>query len=208
MNPDSESDAGAHKNLRQRLKEATRDAILVSAEQVFGKDGLHAARMEDVAQSAGVSVGTLYNYFHDRAGLVDALLEERRAGLVKKLDGALSEVDERPFAEQLETVLHVLLAHFEAHRQFLSIVMQGEHAQDSSVFPASRRPRETMRAVYLRLAELSERGVQSGELRAKLSGSKAAGQMLGRDWRFIAQNASMLDHVGQFTDIARPDVSL
>lgn len=178
MNADSETEAGATPPLRQRLKEATSEAILAAAEQAFGLDGLHGARMEDVASRAGVSVGTLYNYFTDRAGLLDALLESRRGALIEALDLALGQTETEPFEKQIESVLRAVLEHFEAHRPFLSIVMQEEHAKDASLFPASRRPRETLRAIHARLKELVTRGVSRGKLRRE-SADLYPGLLLG-----------------------------
>src|SRR5213075_2474646 len=77
--------------LRDRLKEATSDAILTSAERVFAEQGLHTARMEDIAATAGVSVGTLYNYFADRGALFSALLELRRVEFIGRIDEALAQ---------------------------------------------------------------------------------------------------------------------
>ena len=59
-------DMRAVSKLRDRLKETTEQSILAAAEEVFAETGLHGARMETIAQNAGVSVGTLYNYFNDR----------------------------------------------------------------------------------------------------------------------------------------------
>ena len=57
------SKVAAPQRLRDRFKEATTLAILSAAEDVFGVSGWHAAKMEDVSQRQGVSVGTLYNHF-------------------------------------------------------------------------------------------------------------------------------------------------
>ena len=46
------------------------DDIVAAALRVFGRDGFSRAQMADVAEAAGVSVGTLYNYVEGK----DALL--------------------------------------------------------------------------------------------------------------------------------------
>lgn len=53
-----------------------RAAILTSARKVFIRDGYHAARLSDIAQAAGCSVGSLYTYFEDRAALLSAVLDQ------------------------------------------------------------------------------------------------------------------------------------
>ena len=159
LNPDSEPERKANR-LRDRLKEATADAILSAAEQVFAEQGLHAARMEDIALRAGVSVGTLYNYFADRGTLFSELLESRRVELIQRVDDALSEV-RSSFELELEALFRTLFEHFEDHRPFLSIVLAGEHVKDSGPDTGSR---ETMRALYERFERVVGHGLSSGAL--------------------------------------------
>ena len=52
----------------------TREAILAAASARFGEGGYQSTTMADVAAEAGVSLGTLYQYFRDRTDLVAALV--------------------------------------------------------------------------------------------------------------------------------------
>src|SRR5437764_62718 len=101
MNRDSNSSEPVPK-LRDRIREVTQDTILKAAEEVFAEEGVHAARMETIAAKAGVSVGTLYNYFTDKNTLFFGLLEARHDELLALMDGALASAAGRPFREQLE----------------------------------------------------------------------------------------------------------
>lgn len=161
MNSDSEPERKAQK-LRDRLKEATADAILAAAERVFAEQGLHAARMEDIALAAGVSVGTLYNYFADRGALFSALLELRRAELVSRIDDAVNSALGGSFEGELESMLRTLFEHFDAHRPFLSIVFAGEHVPESA--KSTVNSRDTMRALYARFEAIVGRGLSAGTL--------------------------------------------
>ena len=62
-------------SLRQLKKEKTARAILTAAAVRFAADGIDAARMEEIAADAEVSVGTLYNYFGSKQSLLIALFE-------------------------------------------------------------------------------------------------------------------------------------
>src|SRR5712671_6462347 len=124
MNTDSKSRASIHP-LRTRLREETGKAILQAAEQAIGELGFAAARIEDVSSRAGVSVGTVYNHFEDR----DALVARRREELAERMDEALRRSAADGFAGQLEAFVRALLLHFEAHRAFLSALLEGEHAR-------------------------------------------------------------------------------
>ena len=58
---------------RSREKAARKEALLGAAEAVFARDGLDAARVDDVAGAAEVSKGLVYAYFADKADLCDAV---------------------------------------------------------------------------------------------------------------------------------------
>ena len=164
MNPGSKpAPAPLNSNpLRERLRAETARAIVGAAEKVFAAQGLHAARMDDIASEAGVSVGTVYNHFEDREALLKALLATRRAELVANLDAALEEGSGEPFQFMLERFTSTLLEHFESHRPFFSIVIEGEHQRG---FPATGRPNDSMLEVYQRVEHLMSRGLRKKALR-------------------------------------------
>ena len=155
MNRDSSSPA----RMKDRFREATARAILDAAEMTLAEEGLQAARMEAIAAHAGVAVGTVYNYFADRASLLAALLAARREGLVAALDGALASAEAEAFAAQLETFLRAFLAHVEAHRAFFAMLVEGDPGK------AHGHAAEALDAVYGRFEVLVGRGVASGALR-------------------------------------------
>jgi len=155
--------------LRDRLREATAEAILGAAETVFGQAGLHAARMEAIAAEAGVAVGTLYNHFKDRERLLDALVDARRAELLGRLDAALADSRGAPFDAQLRVFVGALTEHFEAHKPYLSIMMEVEASQNCRTFPVAihkpRQSRRTMEEIHVRVAKLIDRGLAAKALR-------------------------------------------
>ncbi len=68
--------------LREKNKENTRLAILESARRLLVERGYQGTPMEDVAADAGVSVGTLYNYFASKQALLAGVLEEEGKAMV------------------------------------------------------------------------------------------------------------------------------
>ena len=63
---------------RERADAArNRRRILEAAERMVAEQGVECLLMNDVAEAAGVGVGTLYRRFGDCAGLAYALLDER-----------------------------------------------------------------------------------------------------------------------------------
>ncbi len=61
-----------------RRAEARPDEILDAALKQFVASGFAAARIEEIAADAGVTVGTIYRYFPSKEGLVAALIARPR----------------------------------------------------------------------------------------------------------------------------------
>lgn len=62
------------KALQRHTRAAYHEAILEAAAAVFGRVGFRDATMADIAAAAGVSVGTVYNYFANRSVMVRSLI--------------------------------------------------------------------------------------------------------------------------------------
>jgi len=70
---------------RQARSQATVNAILEATIRIFDREGMEAATTTRIASVAGVSVGTLYQYFSHRDAILDALQDrefERALGLM------------------------------------------------------------------------------------------------------------------------------
>lgn len=61
---------------RKRRKEARPSELTAAALGLFVEKGFAATRLEDVAQRAGVSKGTLYLYFDSKEALFKAVIQE------------------------------------------------------------------------------------------------------------------------------------
>lgn len=146
--------------LRERFREETSAAILDAAEAVIGESGLHATRMERIAATAGVSVGTLYNHFEDRNAILGALRTSRVGQLRGRLGAMLEEVLGRPAREQVRAFLATLASHGQRHGRFFSALMQEQMG------PTTLRPPSRVQSELLPVArEILARGAASGELR-------------------------------------------
>lgn len=58
---------------------ATRDRILVAAAERFSSNGYRNTSVADIAAAAGVGLGTVYQYFRDRADIIQFLARHRVA---------------------------------------------------------------------------------------------------------------------------------
>jgi AcrR family transcriptional regulator len=60
----------------QEREVRARQRLLEAARQVFERDGFHAARIVDVANAAGVGIGTFYRHFESKGALFRAVISE------------------------------------------------------------------------------------------------------------------------------------
>ena len=155
--------------MRARLREATAQAILDAAEEVFADEGFHAAHMGTIAGKAGVSVGTLYNHFADREAMLAGLLAARRSELLGKLDGGIREAAGQPLRTRLRAILNAFLGHCAAHRKFVHIALQRELGRYQQTYPqAWAKKTDTMREIYERIAREMKAGVKEKALRPEM----------------------------------------
>lgn len=71
---------------RQRHREEARRAILDAAAALLVEEGFEKFSMRRLAARCGYTAPTIYHYFDDKPGLIDALVEECFATLVERLE--------------------------------------------------------------------------------------------------------------------------
>lgn len=158
---------------RDEARALFRNAILDAAEAVFAERGFHGARIQDIAASARIAVGTVYNHFAHKDDVLSALLEERTEELLAQL-GAKTD-DPKTFKGLLEARVGRMLSYVERHRAFFAIASEhglfaGVTAPGARVSARRLRHVENFRAVFLALVE---EGIRSGDLEPLDAGALA-----------------------------------
>lgn len=87
----------------------TATRILDAAEASIRRYGLHRFSMGDVAQSANMSRGSVYNHFQDRQALVDAVLERAADRFVESSEASVRR--RRTLAGQVAEAAAFIRAH-------------------------------------------------------------------------------------------------
>jgi AcrR family transcriptional regulator len=67
----------------------TRELIVESAYACFRRQGLRKATIVDIAKRAGVSRSTIYEYFRDKAGIVEACAERASEQFYRQMSTAM-----------------------------------------------------------------------------------------------------------------------
>ena len=101
------------KRASQERSRATVDALIEATARILVRDGFDRASTNRIAEAAGVSVGSLYQYYPGKEALVAAVIERHNADLMKVVHEALAEVADQPVAVGTRKLV---AAAIEAHR--------------------------------------------------------------------------------------------
>lgn len=104
MKKQQKSQSKQQRTPKQQRAQFTVAAILEAATHVFSEKGLQKATTNEIAERAGVSIGSLYQYFPNKQSLIAALtqqhLTEMTEEITKGMEGSL-ELDLEQSVEQL-----------------------------------------------------------------------------------------------------------
>lgn len=98
------------KSARQRRAVATVEAILDAAAQVLIAQGYEGATTNRIAQRAGVSIGSLYQYYPNKEAVVAALIERHHAQCLEVFIRHISEAVEAPLRVGIRRVIEGMVA--------------------------------------------------------------------------------------------------
>jgi TetR/AcrR family fatty acid metabolism transcriptional regulator len=184
------SEAIGRDGVRDLVVRARREQIVGAATRVFAEKGFRRATTREVAREAGVSEGTIYNYFEGKDALLMAILEglnetERRAedfeeGMATDFRGFLREYLRRRVAliwenrEVFRVVLSEMLVNAELRELYLHRVVDPTMKIAEQNF-RSRMEQEEVRKTDAPLAMRSVAGAVLGVLVLGLLGDEEIG---------------------------------
>jgi AcrR family transcriptional regulator len=101
--------SGSRKKPQQERSIAMVATLLEAATRVFVKEGYAKATTNRIAAAAGVSVGSLYQYFPSKDAIAVELLRRYRDGLVELITARLASVTKETFASVVRELIGDLL---------------------------------------------------------------------------------------------------
>jgi AcrR family transcriptional regulator len=148
----------------RRRKEARPSEILEAALAVFAERGYAATRMDDIAQRAGVTKGTIYLYFKSKDAVFESLVRESIGTTISKLVDDANRF-EGPAADLLRAMLRGI-GHF--LRTSDRVVLPKIIVAEAGNFPllAQFYRREVIDRGLALLQSVIARGIARGEFRA------------------------------------------
>ena len=139
-----------------------KDQILEAAEEVFAEKGVHAARMDDIAEKSGLSKGTLYWYFKSKDDILIAIFEQmfkQEFDELEKIAQIESSVTDRLFTITERTIIDVqrMLRLMPLAYEFISLAFRRKFVQDAFKHYINR---------YMEiLIPILQQGIEAGEFR-------------------------------------------
>lgn len=162
---------------KKDLTEERKNQILDAAMKTFTEDGFHKTRMSDIAETSGLSKGSLYWYFDSKDSLIIHLLERIFEPEIKDIQTLLTDprsIDERleTYVERISEDMVKMLKWMPLFYDFVALAFRQESVKN------------TISKYYQRhmdiLTSLIKQGLDRGELHAdsELEAAIAIGSML------------------------------
>jgi AcrR family transcriptional regulator len=119
------------KDPRQARSRATIDAILVATARILGERGYAGLTTNVAAETAGVSIGSLYQYFPNKLALVEAVRQRHLADVLAVLRAAADKgaTRTRRIAALVDGMIAVHSRYPAAHRVLLEESPRGEDSR-------------------------------------------------------------------------------
>lgn len=97
------------KSASQSRSRLTVNALLEAAARILIKEGFDKASTNRIAEVAGVSVGSLYQYFPSKEALVAAVIDRHKQQLMKIAHEALADVAALPVEQAVRKLVAVAI---------------------------------------------------------------------------------------------------
>lgn len=195
--------------MRRTKEEAaqTRQALLDAALLAFSRHGYQAARLSDIAETAGVTRGAIYHHFGGKAELYSALMEEAATQESGAVEEAISEGGS--LREILSRILSYSLALLEeeAHTRQVFELSQIKIGSDPELEAVRRQRTAQMEQLIGSTASIMAQGIIRGELRDSLDPTTVARAFIAYQngvamlWLADRQAFSLKEKAAEFADI-------
>ena len=142
-------------------EEGAEQRILAAARKVFTTRGMAGARMQDIADEAGMNKALLHYYFRDKQKLFETVFLEQARKFFPRIGMIISS--ELPLFEKIETFVHEYIDEIQAS-PYLPWFVLNEMNRDPDAFVQQIMGAENL-PQPARFLEQVEKGVRSGQLK-------------------------------------------
>jgi AcrR family transcriptional regulator len=185
---DMPRDAAPVAEERQRNADRSQSTILAAARAEFAEHGLGGARMDRIAERAGLNKRLIYYYFEDKDRLFQAVLEQTYRD-IRDEERRLNLLALKP-ADAVRRLVEFTWDYYLAHPEFLSL-LKSENLQVARHLESSQRAREMNSPLIATLGEILERGRKEGTFRGGVDPLQLYVSIAGLSYFYISNQHTL-----------------
>ena len=174
--------------LRTRDAGRTQQAILRAAMVEFADKGLGGARIDAIAERAGINKRLIYYYFEGKDRLFLAVLEQTYDD-IRSAEQALRLEEQNP-VEAVCRLVAFTWHHYVKHPEFLHL-LNSENLHRARHLKQSSRIREMNSPLIQTLGEILERGRRDGVFRGGIDPVQLYISIAGLAYFYLSNNATL-----------------
>jgi AcrR family transcriptional regulator len=174
----------------ERLRDADRSqaTILAAARDEFAESGLGGARMDKIAERAGLNKRLIYYYFEDKEKLFRAVLEQAYKD-IRAEERKLNLLAMAP-AEALRKLVEFTWNYYLEHPEFITLLNsanlhKARHLEDTE------RVQEMNSPLIATLGEVLERGRKEGSFRGGVDPVQLYVSIAGLSYFYLSNNHTL-----------------
>ena len=180
--------AAAVADPRTRDADRTQQEILAAAMDEFAERGLGGARIDSIAERAGVNKRLIYYYFGGKDELFLAVLEQTY-GDIREAERALHLELTDP-ADAVRRLVAFTWNHYLAHPEFLTL-LNSENLHRARHLKQSKRIREMNSPLIQTLGDVLERGRRKGVFRGGVDPVHLYISIAGLSYFYLSNNHTL-----------------
>jgi AcrR family transcriptional regulator len=174
--------------LRTRDADRTQQQILRAAMAEFSDAGLGGARIDAIAERAGINKKLIYYYFGNKDELFLAVLEQTYAD-IREAEREL-HLDKLAPADALRRLVTFTWEHYLTHPEFLTL-LNSENLHRARHLQESERIREMNSPLIQTLGEVLERGRKEGLFRGGIDPLQLYVSIAGLAYFYLSNNHTL-----------------
>ncbi len=173
---------------RQRDSERSQQALLSAARDEFSEHGLGGARVDRIAQRAGVDKRLIYYYFQNKDSLFLAVLEDTYRS-IRAAEQKLHLTDLPP-TEAVRRLTEFTWNYYLEHPEFLTL-LNSENLHRGRHLEQSRRARDMNSPLIQTLGDILERGRTAGVFRGGIDPVQLYISIAGLSYFYLSNNHTL-----------------
>jgi AcrR family transcriptional regulator len=173
---------------RSRDADRSQALILNAARDEFAEHGLGGARVDRIAERAGLNKRLIYYYFEDKERLFQAVLEQAYQH-IREAEHKLNLLEQKP-ADAIRSLVEFTWSYYLAHPEFLTL-LNSANLHRARHLETSQSVRDMNSPLIATLGEILERGRKDGSFRGGIDPLQLYVSIAGLSYFYLSNNHTL-----------------